>query len=104
MVRYIDANKLKYFCRNNYFCERSGEHKCKDCTYYAISEKRVKESPTEDVVPIVYGEWIEEIDKITKEKRYRCSNCNHYESKHTTIKGHYCWNCGAKMEEGEFNE
>ena len=109
MSKYIDADKLKYFCRNNHFCERSGEYKCNGCTYYAISEKRVKELPTEDVAPIIHGYWIThtynesngcdcwgrpEYETIIENE---CSYCH---SKIITSKiklYNYCPNCGARM-------
>lgn len=51
-----------------------------------------------DVVPVVHGQWIE---KTAHDRRqyFECSNCGKQENKHTAIRGGFCWNCGAKMDE-----
>ena len=43
-----------------------------------------------------YGKWIDINNYGIKERR--CSNCGKKDNPKTAIKGHYCWNCGAKME------
>lgn len=54
--------------------------------------------PTADVAPVVHGQWIE---KTAHDRRqyFECSNCGKQENKHTAIRGGFCWNCGAKMDE-----
>jgi len=59
--------------------------------------------PAADVTPVVHGRWIE---KTAHDRRqyFECSNCGKQENKHTAIRGGFCWNCGAKMDEEETNE
>lgn len=52
-----------------------------------------------DVVPVVHGRWIEKSAPARK-IYFECSHCGAQENKHTAIKGHYCWRCGAKMDGG----
>ena len=49
--------------------------------------------PVVDVTSVVHGYW-----KRTIDGRWECSNCGAHENPHTAIKGHYCWQCGAKMD------
>ena len=44
------------------------------------------------------AEWIKE--ETIMGTQYRCSNCDNADNKHTAIRGHYCWFCGAKMVRG----
>jgi hypothetical protein len=64
-----------------------------ECAIFAI-----KMLPTADVAPVVHGQWIE---KTAHDRRqyFECSNCGKQENKHTAIRGGFCWNCGAKMDE-----
>lgn len=54
--------------------------------------------PAAEVAPVVHGRWIE---KTAHDRRqyFECSNCRKQENKHTAIRGGFCWNCGAKMDE-----
>ena len=58
----------------------------------------IKNRPAVDVAPIVHGRWIEKSAPARK-IYFECSHCGAQENKHTAIKGHYCWRCGAKMDE-----
>lgn len=59
---------------------------------YEAVRKVVKNIPSADVAPVVYGEWgcYEPFSD-----GYRCSNCKLTHRNCTT----YCPNCGAKMDE-----
>ncbi len=61
----------------------------------------VTNMPVADVQPVIYGEWIDINNCGIKERK--CSNCGKKDNPKTAIKGHYCWNCGAKMG-GENND
>lgn len=51
--------------------------------------------------PVARGRWIEK--SAPTGKYFECSHCGAHENKHTAIKGHYCWRCGAKMDGGDNN-
>lgn len=56
--------------------------------------------PTVD--PVQHAHWIEErYGPSSKCAQYRCSKCGNCDSKHTAIRGHYCWFCGSKMDGDE---
>lgn len=57
----------------------------------------VLQQPVVDAVPVVHGHWVEINSPIKTE--YECSVCHKKDSKSTAIRGHYCWYCGAKMDE-----
>ena len=59
--------------------------------------KDIDNAPTVDAMPVVHGHWIKKDDYIGT--KYECSVCGHKDSKTTAIRGHYCWFCGAKMDE-----
>ena len=51
-----------------------------------------------DAEPVKHGHWIEKNDRIT------CSNCGRevmYNSDYLPQTTHFCYNCGAKMENGK---
>lgn len=53
----------------------------------------VKEVPTEDVVPVVHGEW-----RWAEDGHCKCTVCGQYATvKRVVIKTNFCPNCGAKM-------
>lgn len=54
--------------------------------------------PAADVVPVRRGRWIEKTAH-DRQQYFECSNCGKQENKHTAIRGGFCWNCGAKMDE-----
>ncbi len=93
-MRLIDADKLK-----DYF-------------YYGINDKPIlgetdefdrkvidiiDNAPTVNAQPIVHAKWIKEKHKKYEMTSRTCSNCGMSEGG-TTIKGNYCWYCGAKMD------
>lgn len=88
MARYIDADKLmEIFCED---CLYSSD--CKDG--YCVEREIVNSVPTEDVQPVVHGEWIDEcpyLDII--QSMYSCSNCG----ARIDYPTNYCAKCGAKM-------
>ena len=55
----------------------------------------IEEQPIADVQPVLHGYWININSCGIKERK--CSNCGKKDNPKTAIKGHYCWNCGAKM-------
>lgn len=57
--------------------------------------------PLKDVIPVVHGEWIEEVDTMGGYEdyypiNYYCSKCEYLSRDGKT---NYCPNCGAKMDE-----
>lgn len=56
-----------------------------------------------DFAEVVHGQWIE---KTAHDRRqyFECSNCGKQENKHTAIRGGFCWNCGARMDENAVKE
>lgn len=66
-------------------------------TEYDMLCKELDRVPAADVAPVVHGRWIEKSAPARK-IYFECSHCGAQENKHTAIKGHYCWRCGAKMD------
>lgn len=66
-------------------------------TEYDILCKELDRVPAADVAPVVHGRWIEKSAPARK-IYFECSHCGAQENKHTAIKGHYCWRCGARMD------
>lgn len=62
-----------------------------------IPAEAIKDAPAADVAPVVHGRWIEKTAPARK-IYFECSHCGAQENKHTAIKGHYCWRCGARMD------
>jgi hypothetical protein len=60
----------------------------------------IENFPAADVAPVVHGRWIEKSAPARK-IYFECSHCGAQENKHTAIKGHYCWRCGARMDGAE---
>lgn len=96
-MRLIDADKLMKKCN----CQKD----CNNCDFFTDGDSwcrgnifgiTVMQMPTVDAVPVVRGHWIKREGFITE---YECSVCQHSDSKLTAIRGHYCWYCGAKMDE-----
>lgn len=63
-------------------------------------ETAINAIPAADVAPVVHGRWIEKSAPARK-IYFECSHCGAQENKHTSIKGYYCWRCGAKMDGGD---
>lgn len=61
-------------------------------------EQAIMKIPEEDVVKVVYGEWIGR-NGTGKYDDFYCSHCSVYESNtmNRDRLGKYCPNCGAKM-------
>jgi hypothetical protein len=52
-----------------------------------------------DVEVVRHGYWIETPPNFPIHGRYfTCSVCGKHDNKNTAIRGHYCWNCGSKMD------
>ena len=60
--------------------------------------------PSADVAPVVHGRWMHSRYEDCSEqfKRVKCSQCNQeaYAMAFYVVDGHYCPNCGAKMDGG----
>lgn len=58
---------------------------------------QIKDLPTVNAIPVVYGRWIDENPDDPLDPRMRCSICTEVET--PLIKWRYCPNCGAKIKE-----
>ena len=60
--------------------------------------------PAADVAPVVHGRWMHSGYEDCSEqfKRVKCSQCDQeaYAMAFYVVDGHYCPNCGAKMDGG----
>ena len=60
--------------------------------------------PAADVAPVVHGRWMHSRYEDCSEqfKRVKCSQCDQeaYAMAFYVVDGHYCPNCGAKMDGG----
>lgn len=94
MSRYIDADKIKYYCKQSHECLSNAE--CEYCDHYKVCKIDIDNIPTEEVKPIVRGKWI-----CANESCAICSKCNRLNEMY----GDFCKHCGADMrkesEEGE---
>ncbi len=61
-------------------------------------------TPSADVAPVVHGRWMHSRYEDCSEqfKRVKCSQCDQeaYAMAFYVVDGHYCPNCGAKMDGG----
>lgn len=64
-------------------------------------EKTIGDFPSEDVQPVVHGEWIPNGDPDSNGNAlYKCSIC-HFGDEHAVhVEVPYCWHCGARMDGG----
>ena len=89
----------EYIARGK-FLEAVGERNRNFCaghlTYQQL-KSMIEGFPAADVAPVVHGRWIEKSAPARK-IFFECSHCGAQENKHTAIKGHYCWRCGARMD------
>lgn len=109
MAEYIDRGKLqKYFQDRFDWLSNNAEKKNRLGTYYdeklrtaAIIIKecldKTKNTPTEDVAPIMHGVWVYD----EKEACFECNACgysalNNYRG--LSADSDYCPHCGAKMD------
>jgi rubrerythrin len=96
MSRYIDANKIRLISK--LVADENGD------ILVPLSDVRraIEQTPTENVVEVRHGEWIDtgdkELDLIYS--GYKCSVCGFIICGHS---GKYCSECGAKMD-GERKE
>lgn len=64
--------------------------------------------PAADVAPVVHGRWMHSRYEDCSEqfKRVKCSQCDQeaYAMAFYVVDGHYCPNCGAKMDGGDSDE
>lgn len=87
MARYIDVDKLIDLMKKE------------DALVEYDEIEEYAEENTEDVVPVVHGEW-----KYYRNNgifyNYKCSNCHScFETTDPDLRYNYCPSCGAKMEE-----
>lgn len=104
MARYIDADALIQDIKEDnqlyYFNSNAERINYELKVEYAID--RITDAPTEDVEPIVHGEWLVEQEYINRNckvyKYYKCSICGRevLTSGNPSEYFPYC-NCGAKM-------
>ena len=100
MAEYIDREAAIAKCREIAACEWN--HRASPVSWadaYEQFAEDIEEIPAADVAPVVHGRWIEKSAPARK-IYFECSHCGAQENKHTAIKGHYCWRCGAKMDGG----
>lgn len=104
MDEYIERKAalaaLCYDCSEKEFCKHEG--KCADYI-------RLEETPAADVRPVVRGKWISVYDNETTvpikdgtpQGCCYCSVCGDWlvASDEYEVRGNFCPNCGAKMEE-----
>ena len=45
---------------------------------------------------VKHGKWIDV--QTLFGKRRQCSGCGRYDNPKTAVRGHFCWNCGRKMD------
>lgn len=64
--------------------------------------------PAADVGPVVHGRWMPSRYEDCSEqfRRVKCSQCDQeaYAMAFYVVDGHYCPNCGAKMDGGDSDE
>lgn len=64
--------------------------------------------PAADVAPVVHGRWMPSRYEDCSEqfRRVKCSQCDQeaYAMAFYVVDGHYCPNCGAKMDGGDSDE
>lgn len=66
-----------------------------DCEYEAVEAV-----PPADVQPVWHGHWIYIGTEENGNAFYSCSVCGKGEIHVPIVEVAYCWNCGAKMDEG----
>lgn len=106
-MRLIDADAFDRFIASHEFSAAMNDAYDKDgpfeadSMYYSADSFRamMKYRPTIDAVPVVHAHW-ETVSTCGSEDVCRCSHCNRKASFSFYDKIPYCWNCGAKMDEG----
>lgn len=78
-MRLIDANMAQHIANTELSAEEAG-----------IVQWVLSHTPTAEAAPVVHGSWLRQTPFVS-----RCSVC----AELSTENGHYCPNCGAKMDE-----
>lgn len=102
MAEYIEREKTVELLRslgNRRYCKEKGT------IQDAIKMISFPEyTPSADVAPVVHGRWMHSRYEDCSEqfKRVKCSQCDQeaYAMAFYVVDGHYCPNCGAKMDGG----
>lgn len=94
MPRYIDVDKIGYFC--NPECEG----KCDKCRKddRIVSEESIEQIPIADVQEVKHGKWI-----FLGSGKATCSNCNRTFADVYDMDNYdnHCRHCGARMDGDE---
>ena len=116
MGRLIDVdkfkaiNKMKDDCAD---CDKELRGTSKACEFDRVYTKMdfcgwLDDAPTVEAVPVRHGRWqwiSSTYDRVTCEKRYRCSKCHHETITHDSEPWEkFCPNCGARMDGKESSE
>ena len=64
-----------------------------------IKELVIDQMPTIDAQPIRHGKWIYKVFEKSRVGFFECSECGYVTFNEKVC--HYCYNCGAKMNEVE---
>ena len=98
MARYIDADKISSYIRENFSIDKTKNADI--CFAFIDLMNWLDDQPTADVEEVKHGEWIYFYD--TKGiKRCKCSECI---TSYGCLDTPYCPNCGAKMDKNDFKE
>ncbi len=97
MKRYIDVDRaistIEEVWNRKY--AKCGYQPLRDC--YRMLMKRLKSTPTADVVEVKHGEWIAvPSSDMSTGKAYKCSECDKF--RFGCRLPPYCQECGAKMD------
>jgi len=107
-MRLIDADVLRQTMYHEAFETDSYMQKWDGGCWirYKMFENGIESAPTIDAVPVVHGEWIEDVSFLgtttggtTVYHGYHCSVCGGLMGRKNDL---YCYKCGAKMR-GENN-
>lgn len=76
--------------------------------YFEKAAQMLEKLPAADVAPVVHGRWMHSRYEDCSEqfRRVKCSQCDQeaYAMAFYVVDGHYCPNCGAKMDGGDSDE
>jgi hypothetical protein len=96
MAEYIEREKAVNICTNQYKeCLRKSDW-CGDTVAWNIGFG-IKQLPAADVVPVVHGRWVDNVD----ENGFLCNvwrKCSACGCLNYSKKPPYCPNCGARMD------
>ena len=65
--------------------------------YAYAAEQLLDEIPSDDVAPVVHGQWISK-NTIGYDWTFVCSNCGYIDGYPFNDRHNFCPNCGAKMD------